>query len=93
MKKNLKKTREMMFKRCSALLSGAVSYLNQMQNAIDVNYIENEERNRLLLFKEIADIYNWLNYSYIHDMDMADEFKLCADVFQRVYTLFYNFKF
>lgn len=51
MNKNLKKTREMMFKRCSALLSDAVSYLNQMQNAIDVNYIENEERNRLLLFQ------------------------------------------
>lgn len=93
MNKNLKKTRENMFKRCNELLSAAMSELNQMQNAIDVNYNENEERQRYELFQRIADAYNWLNYAYIHELDMAAEFEISAAILKEVYTMFYNFKF
>lgn len=93
MNKNLKKTRDYMFKRCNDLLSATMSYLNQMQNAIDVNYDEKEERKRFELFQRCAEIYNWLNYAYIHDNDMAQEFELCAAIYREVYTMFYNFKF
>lgn len=93
MTKNLKKTRDLMFKRCHELLSAAVCYLNQMQNAIDLDYDEEAERKRLMLFQRIADSYMWLNSDYIRDMDMASDFEICSALFKEVYTMFYNFKF
>lgn len=81
-----------MFKRCNELLSAAMCELNQMHNAIDLDYNEDEERKRFELFRRIADIYNWVNYAYIHDMSMAQEFELCAAIFKEVYVMYYDFE-
>lgn len=64
-----------------------------MQNAIDLDYDEEAERKRLMLFQRIANSYMWLNSDYIRESDMATDFEICSALYKEVYTMFYNFKF